>query len=330
MRIGVIGATGTLGREVVAALAEAALDEGPALEPPILLATAASAGEEVAWVDEEGLEVEEYTAEALRGLDAAIVAAPEPVARKVVEELRRLGVPTVDASRAHRATAPLVGATPPVPGTALVALPGAEALLLSRVLAPLLAWQPGWVRATLLRPSSSLGQLGVRELAEGSGKLLNGQEPETPRVGHRLAYNLVPQVGAFAGATTEAEADLATELPRLLGQPVAVGSTVALGPWFYGYFATLTVALAARPELEAVRAALRAGADLKLLDDPGEHVYPMPSLATGDEAVLVGRVRADPIEPGTVQLVAAVDGARAMAVLAVRTARALARARTTH
>jgi aspartate-semialdehyde dehydrogenase len=331
MRIGVIGATGTLGREVVAALAEAATEGGPSVEPPLLFATARSIEEEIAWVGEEELEVEEFTAELARGLDGVVVCTPEKAAKGLVDELRRRGVPAVDASRAQRASAPLAFVSPPAVGTPVVALPGPEALLVGRLVAPLLGLNPKWVRAQLWRPSSAVGQAGIRELAESSAKLLNGQEPETPREGHRLAFNLVPQAGGFTGDACEAELDLAAELPRLLGRTLPLAATVGLGPWFYGYFGTVSVGFGAPgTSPDVVREALRKGDDVKVLDDPSQSVYPMPSLATGDEAVLAGRVRADPIEPGAVQLVASMDGVRSAAVLAVRTVRALAGAGAAH
>jgi aspartate-semialdehyde dehydrogenase len=40
------------------------------------------------------------------------------------------------------------------------------------------------------------------------------------------------------------------------------------------------------------RELLRAAPGVKVLDAPGEGVYPMPMLAVNDDAVLVGRVRA--------------------------------------
>lgn len=333
MRIGIVGATGALGKELVAALAEASEDDLLALEPPVVFARPATAGETIAWVEDEELEVEAFSEEAARGLDAVILAVPAAVAAEVTPVLQRLGVVVFDASRAHAASAPSFFAEAPNPAVLrgpIISLPTAEALLAARILAPLRALKPAWVRATVLLAASGAGVAGVDELAEATAKLLNGQEPEAPKLPHRLAFNLVPQAGAFAGDTTDVEKGLAVELQRLVSPELAVGATVGWGPWFYGHAAMLSIGFAEAVTPDAVRELLREAPAVKLLDDPAQGVYPMPSLAVGDDAALVGRVRADGAQPGTVSLVAALDNVRATAAHAIETLRAFARARSAH
>lgn len=333
VRTAIVGATGALGQEILAALAEVARDGELELEPPVLLATSRTAGEAFPWLDEdEDLALEPFAAEAVRGLAYALVAVPAAAAGSIVKTLRLQGLAVIDASRAHRGEAPLFfDVRPPVlVGQQLVSLPSPEALLVARVLHALADLEPSWVRATILRPASAAGQAGVTELGEGTGRLLNGQEPETQTLPHRLAFNLVPQAGPFDGADTEAETDLAREVALLVGRPVRIASTVGFAPWFYGHFATLSVGLCRPASAEAVRERLEHATRVKVLDNPAEGIYPMPSLATGDDAVLVGRVRADPVEPGAVQLVAAMDGLRATAALAVEALQALVRSREAH
>lgn len=332
MRIAVIGATGALGQELVVELADGIGSGRFAVEAPLLFATSRSAGEVFPWIDDEELLVEAYSAELLRGLDAVILATPETAAKELAPRLRELGITVLDASRAHRGTAPQFFAGRPgaLAGQTLVALPSAEALLLARVLEPLGELNPAWVRATILKAASGAGQAGVTDLAEATGKLLNGQEPETPTLPHRLAFNVIPQMGAFEGSEAQGESDLARDLPELLGRPIGVASTLAWAPWFFGHFATLTIGFDRPVAVDAVRDALTGKPSVKVIDMPGEAVYPMPSLATGDEAVLVGRLRADPLDPKAIQLVAAMDNVRASAAHTLDALEAVLRARTAH
>ncbi len=333
LRIGLVGAAGALGQELLASLAELAREEELTLAPPALLGSARTAGETFGWLEEDDeLVVEAFSAESARGLAYALVAVPEAAAAEVCAVLRRQGVAVIDASRAHRATAPLFfDARPTAVGAApLVSLPSAEALLVARITHALEPLGAAWIRGDLLVPASAAGQAGVAELADSTGRLLNGQEPETPRLPHRLAFNLVPQFGPFTGADTRAELDVAAELPQLLGRAMPAALTVGLGPWFYGHFASLTVGLGRAASVEEVRKALERAPGLKLLDDPAEHIYPMPSLATGDDAVHVGRLRPDPIDPHAVRLVAAMDGVRATAALAASALTAFVRSREAH
>lgn len=334
IRVGVVGATGLLGQELVAALAEAAREERLELEPPVLLATSRAEGETVAWLEEdEELVIEPFSAEAIRGLQFAIVAVPAAEVAKVTDVLRKQGVRFVDASRTHRAAAPLFFEAKPVPvvGQAVVALPSPEALLLARVLAALSGLEPVRASATVLRPASAAGQAGVGDLAESTGRLLNGQEPETPVLGHRLAFNVVPQAGPFEGPDAEGERDLEAETRRLLGRAqLPVVSTIAWGPWFHGHFAALELEFAGPVSVDAARGAFERAGLVKLVDRPEEAVYPMPLLATGDEGVLVGRLRGDRADPRRLALVAAIDGLRATAVLAVEAVAAMAGAQDVH
>jgi aspartate-semialdehyde dehydrogenase len=80
---------------------------------------------------------------------------------------------------------------------------------------------------------------------------------------------------------------------------------------------------------ESVRARLKQASFVKVVDDPSQAVYPMPSLATGDDSVLVGRIRPDPAGFG-VLLVSAMDNAQASAAHAVSALEAVERARRAH
>jgi aspartate-semialdehyde dehydrogenase len=334
VRIGLVGATGALGRELLAALAELAREEVVDLAPPVLLATSRSAGETFGWLEEDDeLVVEPFSVETVRGLAYAIVAVPEAAASDVCTTLSRQGIAFIDASRANRGRSPLYfDARPPaLAGSSSLSLPSSESLLLARIVQALESFAPAWVRGELLAPASGAGQAGVSELAEGTGQLLNGNEPGTPKLPHRLAFNVIPQFGPFTGDRTQSELDAARELPLLTGLPgLRSGLTVGLGPWFYGHHASLTVGLGRGASLDELRTALSAAAHVKLLDSPAENIYPMPSLATGDDAVLVGRLRLDPVDAHAVQLVAAMDGVRAVAALAADALAALVRSRESH
>lgn len=331
MRIAVVGATGALGKEVLTVLAEeAAAPEWGGLEAPVVFASKTSAGETFPWVEDEEVEIETFDAEAVRGVELAVLAVPETVAKETAAVLRAQGIGVVDASRASRELAgPWLSGRLPA-GASAVSLPSAEALMLARPLTALSPLQPRWVRATVLKAASGAGEAGVSDLAESAAKLLNGVEPEAPRLAHRLAFNVIPQAGAFTAADAEDERDLCQQLPALVGKELRVAATVGYGPWFYGHFADVTVGLASPAQVEEARRLLRDAQGVKVVDDPSQAVYPMPSLATGDEDTLVGRLRADPIDERAIRFVVACDNVRSSAVHAVAALKALALVRRAH
>jgi aspartate-semialdehyde dehydrogenase len=68
------------------------------------------------------------------------------------------------------------------------------------------------------------------------------------------------------------------------------------------------------------RQVLQTAPGLKVLDAPGDRVYPMPMLVTADEAIHVGRIRSFAGSPDALELVAAIDNAGATARLCLEVA----------
>ncbi len=331
LTIAVLGATGGVGHAIVEALE----DPGFPVASLRLLARKDSAGQEVDFRGDT-LEVEEATPLAFRGVDVAFFAVPAAAAREWAPRARAEGCrAVVDASAAFRGEAgvPLVVANVNPRaldgGGALVAVPGAAGLFLATALEPLRrAAGLERVAAVTLHAASGSGEPAVRELGSEAGDLLNGRDPDPPiESPHRVAFNVVPQVGSYGpGGRTDEEAGTTGEVRRVLGEPaLRLSVTSARVPVFHGHAQLVWLRTARRLPAEEAREALRRGPGLKLLDAPAERIYPMPMLAVNDEAVLVGRVREDESEENGLELVVAGDNLRAGAASnAVAVARLLA------
>ena len=313
--ITLLGATGAIGRAVLEVLED--------LDVPVgrvrLLATARSAGQEI---DFRGgpLKVEVPSAEAFTGCDVAILMAGSEASRQWAPVARAAGCLVVDDSAAFRQEADVPLAVPEVNGAALdggatlVANPSSMAIALALALKPLHA-AAGLARVVVstYQAVSGAGHRGVEQLQREASDLMNGREPPEPgRIRHRIAFNLVPQVGALgADGVAEEEAVMARETRQLLGLPgLAISATAVRVPVFYGHAAAVHVGFDRPLDAEAARQALRQAPAVKLIDRPEEGVYPMPMLAVNDDAVLVGRVRADAALVNGLALFLAVDNLR--------------------
>jgi aspartate-semialdehyde dehydrogenase len=103
-----------------------------------------------------------------------------------------------------------------------------------------------------------------------------------------------------------------------------IGGTAVQVPTFYGHALSITVELKTSADVDAVRQALQKGAGLKVLDAPGERIYPMPMLVNADPTVHVGRIRQVQGEGNWFELFAVIDNAgRGAALNAVDAALAL-------
>jgi aspartate-semialdehyde dehydrogenase len=161
-----------------------------------------------------------------------------------------------------------------------VAGPEAAALLLATALEPLRkAAGLERVAAVTLHAASGSGEPAVRELESEVADLMNGRAPdpsiESP---HRVAFNLVPQVGSFGPeGRTDEEARTAGEVRRILGEPALRLSVASVRvPVFYGHTQLVWLRTRQRIGAEEAREALRKAPGLKLLDQPAERVYPCP------------------------------------------------------
>ncbi|WP_257458736.1 aspartate-semialdehyde dehydrogenase [Archangium lipolyticum] len=318
LRIAVVGATGVVGSEVLSAL----FDRDFPAERLTVLASERSEGEELEY-GEESLGVEKATPEAFRGIGLALLATPADVSRTLAQAAQAAGAWVVDVSSAFRAdgNVPLVlpGFNSELLGASfkgrIVAVPSAVTSALATLLEPLRqSFGVAQVQVTALMGASSAGQRGLRELEQQTAALLSGREPESHAFPQRVGFNLVPQVGPFLANSpwTEEEAGWTLEAARLFAPkgevPVVAGTAVQV-PSFYGHGLSLHVRLRKPASVDQARAALKGSPAIKVLDSPGEKVYPMTSLVTADPTVHVGRLRSFPQAPEWLTLFAAVDNA---------------------
>ena len=335
--IAIVGATGVVGRELVGALAAS----GHPADRVRLLASERSAGEELPF-GEEMLEVEVTGADALRGARLVLLATPPDVSRTLAQVAEAAGALVVDASRAFLSDLRVPVVFPRVPGAGLGRVPGARRFrvpgpvsqVLLTCLEPLRA-AAGLreVHCSALLCSSGAGTPGVGELEQQTAALLSSRELESSEFPHRLGFNLVPQVGPFSegsGSTLE-ELSWRAETGLLWGRAApALDGTAVWVPTFYGDLVLMHVRLGRAAAPAEARELLRAAPGLKVLDAPGEKVYPMPLLVTADDAVHVGRIRAFAGSAESLELVAAIDNAGATARLCLEVAELVSRAPVTN
>ena len=220
LRIGIFGATGALGGEVLAVLAESGL---PVAEI-VPMAKDDSIGRDVE------LHGEVYAVESglarLRGLDFVILCAPAAASLDAVREALRASVPCIDASG-------VLAASPEValqvaafgarwsPDAPLLVTPPGPALALALVLRPL-ALAAGLVRVsvTLLEGASTGGRAGIDALYQESLALFNQQDLPDPGVFARpVAFDCIPVLGELdENGGSDHENALVRSLARLLGE----------------------------------------------------------------------------------------------------------------
>jgi len=317
LRIAIAGATGAVGRAALQVLE----DLGVEVAELRLLASSRSVGQELEF-EGEPVRVAEAKGGAFKGCDVALLATPREASRRLAAQAREEGCLVVDDSDAFRMEpdVPLVvadvnpGALDAFPPRGIVANPSAIAILLTHLLAPLRAAAGlARVHVTALHAVSGSGQRGVAQLEGEVAALMNGREPDAPTAfPHRIAFNLIPQVGPIGeDGTSAGEAKIVRETRAILGAPgLAIQATAVRVPVFYGHALAVNLGTERALSAAAAREALRKAPGVKVVDDPASSVYPMPMLAVNDDAVHVGRIREDASREHGLDLFAAGDDLR--------------------
>ena len=302
LSIGVYGATGALGSELLAALGDSALQVGSLRA----IATDASLGRDVEFQG-ESVPVETET-RGLVGLDLVFCCAPPEASTACVREALRAEVACIDCSGA-------MAGSPEVPlrvaalgeripeAAPLLAAPADAALAWAPVLAALHAEAPlSRLTATALEGASAAGRKGIDALYKESLALFNQEDlPEGEAMGQRLAFDCLPGFGPLdEEGGSERERALVGGLRRLLGVEFAMSVASVHVPVFVGHAAHLVVE--SENELDAERLAeclaRAAGVDVW----GGGAAGPTLRAAAGHERVIVGRLQVDAESPRSLQL----------------------------
>lgn len=318
LRIGIVGATGALGSEVLSALDASPLHVGEILP----VATDRSLGEELEFQD--GLYPVRTDEPALQGMDLLFCCAPSAASLPWIRKALQAEVACIDCSGAvdDQPDVPLrAAALPPPPdgeGAPLVAVPSAAALAWSLVLAPLYrAAGVERVVGTVLESAAAAGRDGITALSLESLALFNQQElPEEAAQQRPLAFDCHPTLDfPDEQGRTPLERRLEDGVRRLLGARFPLAASVIQVPAFVGQAATLCVETQ-RP-LDAKEAedhlAQADGVELWVEDAQGPNLR----AAAGRDVVIAGRVRRDHSRENGLLLWIVVDALRLSAANAV-------------
>jgi aspartate-semialdehyde dehydrogenase len=140
------------------------------------------------------------------------------------------------------------------------------------------------------------GRAAVDELAGETVAMLSGKAPRGHAFGRQIAFNVIPQVGAWAaGGSSREERRLWEETRRLLGMPhLAINATAVRVPVFFGHSLAVHAAFERPVSAAEALALLRRGKGLSIIDPDSASEFPTPAtLSMAPDRVYIGRVRAD-------------------------------------
>ena len=301
MNVGVLGATGAVGQEMLKILAERDFPV-KSLRP---LASARSAGKTILFKG-ENVPIAEAREDAFRGLDLVLGAAENDIAQRFAPHILDAGAVFVDNSSAFRLREDVPLIIPEInPEDAkrhkgIISNPNCTTIVTLVAVAPLAKESPiETMIASSYQAVSGAGLAGMRELTEEIAAGLQGEPYEPKAFAHPIAYNVIPQIGSeqFMGYTSE-EMKMQNEGRKILHLPeMQVSCTCVRVPVLRSHSVSVVLRTQEKISVDRARALIAAAPGCKLVDDLKNHVYPMPLDTSDQDLVFVGRIREDLTSP---------------------------------
>jgi len=300
--VAIAGVTGAVGAEFIATMDRRGFRVGKLKA----LASARSAGNTLDFRGQR-IVIEELTEQSFAGVDIALFSAGGGISRRFAPVAVKAGAVVVDNSSAFRMNpdVPLV-----IPEINAGRIRDHKGIIANPNCAAITALVPLWpihkanrIRRLILstyQAASGGGAAAMEELAESTRASLNGETHEPKVLPHPYAFNLFSHNTPIDPATgyNEEETKVIQETRKIFeDERIAVGVTCVRVPVLRAHCEAITFECE-RPITEAeVREILSGAPGVKIVDDRVRNYFPMPIDASGQDDVLVGRIRRDLSDP---------------------------------
>ena len=304
-KVAVVGATGLVGREMVAVLAE----RGFPVRELVALASERSAGVKIEFAGDE-ITVKKGTPQSFAGVDIVLMSAGAAASKELAPAAAKAGAVVIDNSSQWRMddAVPLVvpevnaGDVAQHKNRGIIANPNCSTIQMVVALNPL-HQQAGLKRVVVAtyQAVSGKGKLAMDELGAQVTALFGQKDIEVAVFPKRIAFNCIPHIDVFLDdGFTKEEQKMLFETRKIMHLPkVGVCATCVRVPVFNGH-AEAVVAEFERPLLPATaRDLLRQAPGVMLMDEPKEKVYPTQLDVEDSDATFVGRIRQDTSAPNS-------------------------------
>ena len=300
LRVAIVGATGAVGREMVAILEERRFPVGELR----LFASARSAGESLEFRGED-VAIEDLSEfDQQESFDLALFSAGSELSADHAPAFAEAGAWVVDNSSAFRDSSDCPLIVPEINSHSLhqakrriIANPNCTTIALVQSLFPLLQLQRiKRVIVSTYQSVSGAGKKGMNELESQVRNLLNGIPPDVEVFSERIAFNCLPLIGDpdEDGVTVE-ERKVMRETCRILDdQEIKVFATAVRVPVFIGHSLAVSVEFDGDLAPEAAAQAMADHPGVLVTDRESHLATPTTADIAGEDMVLVGRLRRDP------------------------------------
>jgi len=300
--VAIVGATGAVGVELIRCLEERRFP----LSELRLFASARSAGKTMSFRGQP-LTVRELNDDSFRGVDIALFSAGGSTSKRVAPLAVEQGAVVVDNSSAFRMDPKVPLVVPEINPEAVRAHRG---IIANPNCSTIISITPLWPvhRINRLRrmivstyqAASGAGAAAMEELRESTRAYLEARTYENRVLPHPYAFNLFSHNSRIdpESGYNEEEIKVMRETHKIFGDDsIRIAATCVRVPVLRAHSIAINFECERPITPEQVREIVQTAPGVKLVDDPERNYFPMPKDASGQDPILVGRIRRDVSDP---------------------------------
>ncbi|WP_226984191.1 aspartate-semialdehyde dehydrogenase [Halothermothrix orenii] len=295
--IAVVGATGAVGREMVKVLEQRNFP----VNKLKLLATERSAGTRINFKGET-IEVQVTREGVFKDVDIALFSAGSGPSKKIAPLAVKEGAVVIDNSNAFRMDKRVPLVVPEInpekifEHEGIIANPNCSTIQMVVALKPI--YDTVGIERIIVstyQAVSGTGKKAIEELKKQVKEYIKGKDIESSVYPYQIAFNVLPHIDIFKeNGYTQEEMKMVNETRKILNDPdLKVSATAARVPVFYGHSESVNVQTKEKITVDEAKRILNKASGIKVVDEPGRLLYPLPLMSEDDDNVLVGRIRED-------------------------------------
>jgi aspartate-semialdehyde dehydrogenase len=300
--VAIAGVTGAVGAEFIATLDKRSFRVGRLKA----LASRRSAGRRLVFRGRE-IVVEELNERSFDGVDIALFSAGSGVSKQFSPIAARAGAVVIDNSSAFRMDPNVPLVIPEINGRriaehkGIIAVPNCSAITALVPLWPI--HRQNRIKRLIIstyQAASGAGAAAMEELVESTRANLAGESYQQRVLPHPYAFNVFnhdTRVDPDTGYNEE-ETKVIRETRKIFEDDrIAIGVTCVRVPVLRAHCEAITFECERPISEHEVREILSSAPGVKIVDDRARNYFPMPIDASGQDDVLVGRIRRDLSDP---------------------------------
>jgi aspartate-semialdehyde dehydrogenase len=297
VNVAVVGATGAVGQEFLTVLAERNFP----IRNLKLLASAKSAGKTMEYKGQT-FTIEELTKDSFKDVKIALFSAGGSISKEFAPAAVQAGAVVVDNSSAFRMKDGIPLVVPEVNPEAihkhngLIANPNCSTIIMNVPVWPL--HQANRVKRIIVSTYQSVsgaGAWGLYELEEQIKSYASGKDVKKEKFPHQIVNNLFSHNSKVAdNGYNEEENKMVNETRKIFGDAkIMVAATCVRVPVPRAHCESINLEFERPMTPRQVIEILKKAPGVKIVDDAAANHFPMPLEASGQDDVLVGRIRQD-------------------------------------